>query len=1095
MLFRLPAVWAKEVAPTGLGPVRKLLQPDQIVSGRLVPFKREKDSGHILLGDAGQSVAFLFSGKPKSAAFGGDDLVLVAKYETTEGDEIDLRQSLWLCHPLLASLPPTLNLLAAAARDSWVGSFRFAEEDPTRGVIGLRRPQVGALHAVHAHWSTTTETATVVMPTGTGKTETMLSTVVSAGCFRVLVVVPTDALREQIAGKFESLGVLKVPGNAVLLPEAHCPVVGTLTRRPRTVADASKFFDQCNVVVTTSHLLGGCAEDVQTRIAELCSHLFIDEAHHAEAPTWKSFRQLFERKQVLQFTATPFREDGQKIDGKLVYVYPLRKAQEEGYFRPIRFREVHDFDAHRGDRQIAQAALDELDGDTSGKHIVMARVNGVERATAIHALYQSLGRYEAVVVHSKVTPGERDTAKRKLFSGAARVVVCVDMLGEGFDLPELKIAAFHDIRKSLAVTLQLAGRFTRSREDLGDPVFIANTALIDVADELRTLYAQDPDWNHLLPALSTAAIDGELASQEFFGGFESFLREVPLKELRPAASMVVYRTSCANWLPKNFRKGFRGLTPRDKLYHSLNERENTLVVLAATEQGVRWSDVETIREFSWELFIAVWDRERHLLYLHGSSISGAYKELAKAIGGEGVELMTAPNVYRCFHGINRLVLNNVGLDEHLGRQVRYTGRMGSDVEARIGQAARQGATKAVLAGKGFERGQHASVGAAKRGRVWSNQRLRVDTFASWARGVGAKLVDEAINPDAVLAGTLKPQAVGTVPHKVAIAAEWPLEVLARPEHITNFQAAGQPEVSLTEVDIDVAPRSDDGPLAVRVYSDQWEGVFTLSLVSAGAGFDFSFAQTSGPRIDIRRGQTIEQVAEFLTEHPPVVWFADGSSLEGCEYVELPSNTLPPFPAAGLREVDWSGVDITRESQGANRTPGTVQHRLIQILLADAAHEVIFDDDGSGEAADVVTVRTVNEGERKVIEVGFYHCKYAGGAPGARVDDLYVVCGQAQRSVNWLANHDRRTELFTHLLKRDAMRTARGFSSRFERGDVQTLMAIREMSRRCEVRFRVAVVQPGLSIAQASSSQLRLLAVTERYLADTYEVPLQVLCSG
>jgi hypothetical protein len=36
-------------------------------------------------------------------------------------------------------------------------------------------------------------------------------------------------------------------------------------------------------------------------------------------------------------------------------------------------------------------------------------------------------------------------------------VVCVDMLGEGFDLPELKIAAFHDIRKSLAVTCNLKG--------------------------------------------------------------------------------------------------------------------------------------------------------------------------------------------------------------------------------------------------------------------------------------------------------------------------------------------------------------------------------------------------------------------------------------------------------------------------------------------------------------------------------------------------------------------------------------------------------------------------------------------------------------
>lgn len=50
-----------------------------------------------------------------------------------------------------------------------------------------------------------------------------------------------------------------------------------------------------------------------------------------------------------------------------------------------------------------------------------------------------------------------------------RIIVCVDMLGEGFDLPELKIAAFHDVKKSLAATLQLAGRFTRTKSNLGDP--------------------------------------------------------------------------------------------------------------------------------------------------------------------------------------------------------------------------------------------------------------------------------------------------------------------------------------------------------------------------------------------------------------------------------------------------------------------------------------------------------------------------------------------------------------------------------------------------------------------------------------------------
>ena len=77
-------------------------------------------------------------------------------------------------------------------------------------MVGLRPPQIGAVHAVHAHWSVAETPATMVMPTGTGKTETMLSILVSACCPRVLVIVPTDALRTQIAEKFLTLGVLKM---------------------------------------------------------------------------------------------------------------------------------------------------------------------------------------------------------------------------------------------------------------------------------------------------------------------------------------------------------------------------------------------------------------------------------------------------------------------------------------------------------------------------------------------------------------------------------------------------------------------------------------------------------------------------------------------------------------------------------------------------------------------------------------------------------------------------------------------------------------------------------------------------------------------
>ncbi|MFO6295853.1 helicase-related protein, partial [Pseudomonas aeruginosa] len=49
----------------------------------------------------------------------------------------------------------------------------------------------------------------------------------------------------------------------------------------------------------------------------------------------------------------------------------------------------------------------------------------------------------------------------KLLSRQSRIVICVDMLAEGYDLPNLKIAALHDHHKSLAVTLQFIGRITR----------------------------------------------------------------------------------------------------------------------------------------------------------------------------------------------------------------------------------------------------------------------------------------------------------------------------------------------------------------------------------------------------------------------------------------------------------------------------------------------------------------------------------------------------------------------------------------------------------------------------------------------------------
>ena len=95
------------------------------------------------------------------------------------------------------------------------------------------------------------------------------------------------------------------------------------------------------------------------------------------------------------------------------------------------------------------------------------------RAGALLALYQQhLPRHPAALVHSKLTMSEREGVLEQLRRGDIRIIICVDMLGEGFDLPRLKIAGLHDRHRSEAVTLQFIGRFTRAERGLGDATVI-----------------------------------------------------------------------------------------------------------------------------------------------------------------------------------------------------------------------------------------------------------------------------------------------------------------------------------------------------------------------------------------------------------------------------------------------------------------------------------------------------------------------------------------------------------------------------------------------------------------------------------------------
>ena len=81
---------------------------------------------------------------------------------------------------------------------------------------------------------------------------------------------------------------------------------------------------------------------------------------------------------------------------------PLKLAQQEGYFAPIRFEPVVEFNTKRVDRAIAARAVERLRLDRDKGHILMARVEDVNRAKAVYEIYSQFAEFNPVQLHTGI---------------------------------------------------------------------------------------------------------------------------------------------------------------------------------------------------------------------------------------------------------------------------------------------------------------------------------------------------------------------------------------------------------------------------------------------------------------------------------------------------------------------------------------------------------------------------------------------------------------------------------------------------------------------------------------------------------------------
>lgn len=969
---------------------------------------------------------------------------------------------------------------------SWTGKFHFKKEvkhsKPDKRQSGLRPPQIGALHSILAHLECgQNENGIVVMPTGTGKTETMLSFLVANQCVRTLVIVPSDSLRTQIANKYKTLGVLKDFG--IIEDDAHLPNVNIVIGG-KTKDEWTKLIADSNVIVTTMASVTGLDHSLVRYIANNVDFLIVDEAHHSKANTWATFISNFRKNKVLLFTATPFRNDGKRLDGKILFNYSLKMAQEDGYYKPIKFHPVMKYNREDGDIAIAAEAVRILREDLKNgyNHILMARCKDKRRAEQIFEIYQKYDEFNPVLIHSQSTGKKEILSAIKDFKH--RIIICVNMLGEGYDLPELKIAAVHDERQSLPITLQFIGRFTRTSKNLGNASFVTNIAYSPIKDELVQLYQQDADWNILLPRISDGRTKEEQTVNDFMRNFKgSLLDEISINDIRPAMSAEIFtcRSATTNW---EAWKEKSTLVKQYKYQRSAHTNDMLVVVLGKFS-AVDWGDVNSIENLTWDLIVVYFDALHKRIYLN-STIKLKGENFLEPIFGP-VTHLSGNNVFRVFADVKRLMLTNVGTRRSEGKDISFQSFFGSSVQDGIDSLQRNKLAKNNIFGIGYRDGTKKSLGASFKGKLWSRERANLCQFRKWCLEAGSLVFNDAIDPDEVLDGMLKYRTITHYPKVSPLNFDWGEEVY---EHSILQLQYGKDVVSFEDCSISVdIEQSSDHYLYFSIENDAFCVKAKCHIGENGPIYDL--ISPLDKAVKFIRGRSEETINEFFSDVVPKIYFADGSVLYGNHLIDAPMHS-PQFVRENLISVDWSKADLKKESQWDKKThklrKDSIQYVFSQIIWND--YKVIIDDDGSGEVADLIGINETDNG----IDITLYHLKFAlRGKVSQDINNLYQVCGQAIKSVRW--KYLLSKKIFDQILSRNERKIKNGYSSSILKGDINDVERYREQALNSrELRFHIVIVQPGMSKQTITEEMLILLGNVKQYLFDVSAIDLQVICS-
>ena len=290
------------------------------------------------------------------------------------------------------------------------------------------------------------------LPTGGGKT--IVFTVIAQASAnrgrRVLILVHRRELLRQASAKLTAVGL------------DHGLIAAGIPSSPAAVQVAS--------VQTIVRRLSGM--DWQPDL------IIIDEAHHATAGQWERTLQHWPNAYRLGVTATPCRLDGRGLRSAfdhLVLGPSVAQLIDAGFlshsriYAPPVVADLSSLRTRAGDyaNDQAAAAMDRptVTGDAIGHYQRLAAGQqaiafccNVVHAESVCAAFQAAGIAAQLLLGTTI---DRDQVVQQFAAGAVRVLVTVDVVSEGFDIPAASVAILLRPTKSLGLYLQQVGRVLR----------------------------------------------------------------------------------------------------------------------------------------------------------------------------------------------------------------------------------------------------------------------------------------------------------------------------------------------------------------------------------------------------------------------------------------------------------------------------------------------------------------------------------------------------------------------------------------------------------------------------------------------------------